>query len=172
MRRLRTFFEGFAVPDPSLAGIAGELEILRELKRVNWAGVFAQSAEHAAAQVIGKIGEFFSSRLLVARAGNHDQILRACQRTEIAGNAHGFVGIGVDVQARRTPVSFGNLRPFQRVLLGIDLFWILIAERDLQSLEKVDKKNLSQKRGHPHTRVAYHWHAPVASGPLAGRFPE
>src|SRR3990172_11374629 len=39
------FFEQVAVPDGALAGVVGELEILRELEGVGGAGVFAAAAE-------------------------------------------------------------------------------------------------------------------------------
>jgi hypothetical protein len=169
LRRLRTFFERLAVPDPALTGVAGQFEILCKFESVDRARIFTQAAEHATAEVVGEIGEFFAPCLLVACARNYDQILRACQRAQIAGNTHGFVGIGIHVQARRAPVSLGNLRPLQGILLSVGFLRVLIAERDLQSLQKVDEKNLTHQRGHPHMRVAYHLQLPVTSGRLAGR---
>src|SRR2546430_471529 len=53
-RRLGAFFQCLAIPDPALARIAGEFEILRKFECVYRTGILAQSAEHAAAQVVGE----------------------------------------------------------------------------------------------------------------------
>jgi hypothetical protein len=150
LRGLRALFQGFAVPDPAFAGIAGEFEILREFEGVNGASVFAEAAEHAAAQVVGEVGEFLAAGVLVAGAGNHNQILRTRQRAQVAGNAHGLVRVGVNVQARRSAVALGHLRPLQRILLGIDLLGILVPERDLQSLQQINEEDFAQKTRHAH----------------------
>src|SRR6266446_4328867 len=57
LRRLLTLFESLAVPDPAFPRVAGELEILRQLQGVDGTSVFAEAAEHAAAQVVGEVGE-------------------------------------------------------------------------------------------------------------------
>src|SRR6202035_6191165 len=77
LRRLRTLLQRFAVPDPAFAGVAGEFEVLGEFEGVDGTSVFAEAAEHAAAQVVGEVGEFLAAGVLVARAGDHDQVLRA-----------------------------------------------------------------------------------------------
>jgi len=143
-RGLRTFFQCLAIPDPAFARIASEFEILSEFERVHRAGIFTEAAEHAAAQVVGEIRQLLAAGLLVAGAGDYDQILRAGQRAQIAGDAHGLVGIGVDVKPRRAAIALGHLRPLQRILLGIDLLGILIAEGNFQSLQKIDEEDFAQ----------------------------
>src|SRR5712691_6277748 len=96
-RGLRTLFQRLAIPDPAFASIAGKFEILRTFERVDGTGVFAETAEHAAAQVVGEVGELLAAGVFVARARDHDQILRAGQRTQVARNAHGLVGTWIDV---------------------------------------------------------------------------
>jgi hypothetical protein len=151
---LRTFFQRLAIPYPAFAGVTGEFEILREFESVYGTRVLAESAEHAAAEIVGKIGELLAAGLLVARAGDDDQIFRAGQRTQIAGNAHGLIGVWIDVEPGRAAVTLGHLRPFHGILLGVDFLGILVAERDLQSLKKVDEKNLAEQAGHPHNGVS------------------
>src|ERR1035437_9970048 len=104
---LRTLLEFLAVPDHTFAGEARKLEILGEFERIGGASIFAQAAEHAAAQVVGKIGELFAARLFIALAGNHDQVFWTSQGAQIAGNAQRFAGVGVDVQPRRAAVALG-----------------------------------------------------------------
>src|SRR2546426_2240880 len=95
LRRLRALLQHLAVPDSAFAGVVGQLEVLGQLQRVRGTGVLAQSAEHAAAQVVSKIGEFLAAGLLVAFARDYDQVLWADQGTQVAGDAHGLVGIGI-----------------------------------------------------------------------------
>jgi hypothetical protein len=154
LRRLRTFFQGLAVPDPAFSGVAGEFEILREFEGIDGACVFAEAAEHAAAQIIGKVGKFFAAGLFVARARYHDQILRTGQRAQIAGDAHGLVGIGIHIQPRRATVTLGHLRPLHGILLGIDFLGILIAEGNLQPLKQVDEKNFAEQVLHSHDEAS------------------
>jgi hypothetical protein len=168
-RGLWTFFQRLAIPDPALTSIAGEFEILRKFERVHGTGVLAEAAEHAAAQIVSKVGEFLAAGVLVARTRNHDQIFRARQRAQVAGNAHGLVGIGVHVQPGRAPVTLGHLRPLHGILLGINFLGILIAERDPQSLKQVNQENLAEKARHPHIGVSIplgRCRLPVAAGEL------
>jgi hypothetical protein len=123
-----TFFQSLSIPDHAFPGIAGEFEILGQLERIGGAGIFAEPAEHAPAKIVGKGREFLASRFLVAFAGDHDQVFRARQRAQVARDAEAFAGIRIDVQARRSAISLGHLWPFQRILLGVDLFGILISE--------------------------------------------
>src|SRR6202451_2585734 len=132
--RLWTLFPRLAFRDGSFAGIAGELEVLGQFQRIHGTGVLAEPTEHATAQVVGKVGEFLAAGLLVACARDHDEVLRTGERAQIAGNAHGLVGIGIHIQPRRAAIALGYLRPLQRILLGINLPWILVAKRDLQAL--------------------------------------
>ncbi len=147
---LRPFFQRLAIPDKSVARVAGQFKILREFERVSWTRIFAQPAEHAAAQVVGKVREFLAAGFFVAFAGDHNQVFRTRQRAQITGDAHRFVGIWVDVQARRASETLGHLRPLQRILLGIDFLRILIAEGDLQPLQQVDQEDFSEQARHAH----------------------
>jgi hypothetical protein len=153
---LRTFFQRFAIPDPAFARVAGELEILREFERIDRTGIFAEAAEHAAAQVVGKICKLLAASLLIARTGYDDQILRARHGAEIAGNAHGLVGIDINVEPRRATKALGDLGPLHRILLGVDFLGILITKSDLHPLQQVEEENLAQQIGYRHNGVAYH----------------
>ena len=72
------------------------------------------------------------------------------ESTEVAGNAQGLVGVGIDVQAGSAAVSFGHLRPLERVLLGIDFLRILVLEGDTQTLDQVDHQHFAQQARDPH----------------------
>jgi hypothetical protein len=143
-RGLRPLFERLEVPDHPFAAIVGEFKVLGEFQRVRWAGVFAQAAEHAAAQIVGKLRELFATRLLIAFTGNNDEVFGTSHRAQITGNAERLVGIRIDVQPRRAPVTFSNLWTLERILLGVDLFGILIAERYAESLNQVYQEHLPQ----------------------------
>src|SRR5207244_11883365 len=91
LSRLRTLLQHLAVPDGAFAGVAGELEVLSELKGIGRTGVLAEAAKHAAAQVVGEVGKFFAAGLLIALAGDHDQILRTPQRAQVAGHGNGLI---------------------------------------------------------------------------------
>jgi hypothetical protein len=153
-RGLWTFFQRLAIPDPAFARIAGEFEILRQFESVGGTRIFAQPAEHAAAQVVGKVGEFFAASFFVAFAGDDNQMLGTCQSAQVARNAHRLVSIGIHVQPWRTAVALGHLRPLQRILLGIDLLGVLIAEGNLQSLDQVHEKDFAQQAWHAHNAVS------------------
>ena len=56
MGRLGAFLQRLPIPDRALARIRRQLEILCQLQRVHRAGVLAQPAEHAPAQVVGEVG--------------------------------------------------------------------------------------------------------------------
>ena len=143
--RLRALLQSLPIPDGAFASVIGKFEVLRELESIGGTGIFAQAAEHAAAQVIGKGGELFSACIWIAFAAHHNQMFGTCQRAQVARNTKGFVGIGINVKPRRATVAFGNLGPFQGVLLRIDLVWILVAEGDREALEQVYEENSPQK---------------------------
>ena len=84
---LRTRLQGLAVPDHTLTIVAGEFEILRQLECVGRTSIFAQTAKHTAAQVIGKVNQFLAASLFIALAGHHDQVLGTSQSAQIARNA-------------------------------------------------------------------------------------
>ena len=150
LRGLRALFQRFAVPDPALAAVAGQFEILGEFEGVDGAGIFAEAAEHAAAEIVGEVGELLAAGVLVARAGDDDEIFRAGHGAQVAGDAHGLVGIGIDVEARRSAITLGNLRTLQRILLGVDLFGVLIEKGDLQALKEIDEEDFAQQARHAH----------------------
>src|SRR5271157_4855871 len=116
---LRTLLKRLAVPDHAFAGVVRELEILGEFERIGRASIFAEAAEHTAAQVVGKVRQLLAAGLFIALAGDHDQVFRTSQSAQIAGNAESLVGVWVDIQARRASVTLGGLRPLQRILLGL-----------------------------------------------------
>ena len=130
-----------AVPDHAFAAVVRKFEILGQLERVDRTSVFAQAAEHAAAQVVGKVREFFAAGLFIALAGDHDQVFGTSQCAQVAGNAERLVGVRIHVQPRRAAITFGDLRPLQRILLGIDFLGILIPEGHVQSLDQVHQKH-------------------------------
>ena len=151
---LGTFFQRRAIPDPALARVAGQFEILREFERIGGTRVFAQSAEHTAAQIVSEVGQLFAAGFFVAFARDHDQVLGARQRAKVARNAHGLVRVGVHVEPRRSSVALRNLRPLQRILLGVDLLGILIAKGDLQPLKEVDQEDFAEQARHAHDGVS------------------
>src|SRR3990172_7952393 len=134
------FFEQVAVPDGALAGVVGEFEILRELEGVGGAGVLAAAAEHAARQIVGKVGEHLAAALVVAGPADDDQILRAGQRAEVAGDAEGFAGFGIVVEAGGAAVALGHHGPLLRVLLGVAGARALVAEGAPQAREQVNQE--------------------------------
>jgi hypothetical protein len=77
-------------------------------------------------------------------------MLGARQGTEIAGDAHGLIGIGIDIESRRATIALGDLRPLQRILLGIGFLGILIAEGDPETLQQVDEKYFAEQVWHSH----------------------
>jgi hypothetical protein len=153
LRGLWTFFQGRAIPDPALTRVAGQLEVLRQFQSVGWTRVFAESAEHAATQVVGEVGEFLAARFLIALARDHDQVFRTCQCTEVTSYAHRLISIRIDVQTRGPAITLSDLRPFERVLLGIDFPGILIAESDLQPLQKINQEHFAEQAWYPHMRL-------------------
>src|SRR5260370_23727647 len=148
--RLRTLFQRLEGPDHAFAGVVRELEILGKFERIGRASIFAQTAEHATAQVVGEFYELFAAGFFIALAGNNDQVFRAGHRAQVGGNRESLVGIGVDVQPRRASVALGYLRPLQRILLGVDFLGMLISERHAKSLHQVHQKHLPQEVGDSH----------------------
>src|SRR5262249_40588259 len=118
------------------------------LEGIHRARILTQAAEHAAGEIVSESGQFFAARLLVALAPYHDQRLGARQGAQIAGDTQRLTVIRVDVQPRCATVALGHLGTFGRVLLGIDIFWILIAKRNAEPLQQVHQKNSSQKLSH------------------------
>ena len=80
-------------------------------------------------------------------------MLGASQRAQVAGDAHGLVGIGIDVQPGRSTIALRHLWTLQRILLGVDLLWVLIAKGDFQTLEQIDEEDFAQQAGHPHIEL-------------------
>ena len=93
--RFGPFFQRSPVPYPTVPRIAGELKILRQFQRIRRTRILAQPAKHAAAQIVGKVGEFFAAGLLIAFARNHNQIFWTSQRTQVARNTQSFIRIGI-----------------------------------------------------------------------------
>src|SRR5260370_27691996 len=87
-RGLRTLVQRLAIPDPAFASIAGQFEILRKFERVDGTGVLAEAAEHAAAQVVGEVGEFLAAGGVLAGPGEHAKILPAGPPPHAAPTPH------------------------------------------------------------------------------------
>src|SRR3989338_3459401 len=159
------FFEQVAVPDGALAGVVGELEILRELEGVGGAGVFAAAAEHAARQIVGKVGEHLAAALVVAGPADDDQVLRAGECAEVAGDAEGFAGLGIVVEAGGAAVALGHHGALLGVLLGVAGARALVAEGPPQARQEVNQEQPLER----FLRV----HRPARTSPLtlsAGAF--
>jgi hypothetical protein len=77
-------------------------------------------------------GKFLAAGLLVALAAHDDEILGTGQCAQVAGDAQCLVGVGMIVQARGSAKALGYLRPLQRILFGVDVLRVLVAEGDLQ----------------------------------------
>ena len=110
-RRRGAFLEAVAVPDRAFARIGSHLEILSELEAVGRARILAEAAEHATRGVIRKISEHLAARGVIAMPADHDQIFRAGQRAQVAGDAQRFARFRIHVQARRAAVALGDHRP-------------------------------------------------------------
>jgi hypothetical protein len=80
-----TFFQRLAIPDHIFAAVVRQLKILRQFERVRGTRVFAQPAEHTPAEIVGEISELFAAGLLIALAGNHNQVLGTGQRASVSG---------------------------------------------------------------------------------------
>ena len=141
-------FETMPIPNGAFPCVIGHLEILGEFEAIGWAGVFAQAAEHAARCVIGKRGEDFAARGIIAKPAHDNQIFRARERAQVAGDTQRFARFWIHVQARRTSVTFGDHGALQRILLGVNILGRLITERQPHPLEQVHKEETAQKVFH------------------------
>lgn len=133
------------VPDRAFARVGGHLEILGQFKAIGGTGVFAQTAEHASGSIVGERSEHFATRSVVAMPADDDQIFRAGQGTEIAGDTKGFAGLRVHIQARRPAVPFRHHRALLRILLSINIFRVLRTEGQEQALPKIRQKQPTQE---------------------------
>ncbi len=140
----RAYLEAMAIPDRAFAGVGRHFEILCEFEAVSGAGVFAQAAEHAARSVVGEMSEDFAAGGVVALPAYYDQIFGARESAQIAGNAEGFAGFWIDIQARGAAIALGDHGALERILLGVNIFWSLITEGDPHALQQVDQKNATQ----------------------------
>jgi len=59
-----------------------------------------------------------------------------------------FLRFRIDVQPRRAAKSFRHHRTFLRILFGVNLLGILIAERQPHPLQKIHHENATQKFAH------------------------
>ena len=89
---------------------------------------------------------------------------------QVASDTHGLAAIRIHVQARRSAVALSHLRPLQGILLGVDLFRILVPEGYGQSLKQIYQEDAAKYVGdgqsHRVTESSvYHW-------PQAKRLPE
>src|SRR5713226_5064251 len=140
-RRCGPFLEAVTVPDGPFAGVVGHLEILSQLEAVRRAGVFTQPAKHATRSVVGKESEDFPASGLVALPPDHNEVFRARQRAEVAGDAQRLPRLRVLVQTRRAAIAFGHHGPLEGILLGINVLGVLIAERHRSEERRVGKES-------------------------------
>jgi hypothetical protein len=82
-----------------------------------------------------------------------DQIFRAREGAEIAGDAKRFTRLRIHVEARRAAITFGDHGPLEGILLGVNIFGGLITESDPHAFEQIDEKNAAQKIFHYETSV-------------------
>src|SRR5580704_13132228 len=115
-RRRGALFQPVTVPDGTFTGIGGHLKVLRKLEAIGGAGIFTKAAKHAARSVVGERRQHFTASEVIALPAHHDQIFRASQRTQIAGNTQGFARLRIDIQARGAAIALGNHGPLERVL--------------------------------------------------------
>ena len=139
-RGSRPFLKAMPVPDCAFARVGSHFKILRQLEAVGRAGVLTESAEHAARSVICKVREHLASCRIIAMPSNDDQILRAGQSTQIAGDAKRLAGLRIHIQARRAAIPLRDHGALQRILLRIDVLRILRTEGQDQTLPKISQK--------------------------------
>ena len=140
-----TFFQAVPVPDCALARVGCHLEVLRELEAIGRASVLAQPAKHAARSVVGEVGQHLAASRVIAMPADDDQIFRAGQRAQVAGDAKRLARLRIHVQARRAAVPFRDHRALQRILLGIDILRILRPKSQNQSLPEIRQEQPLQK---------------------------
>src|SRR6516225_7903226 len=130
------FFQPVPVPDRAFAAVIRHFKILRQFQRVRRTRILAQPTKHAPRGIIRKRGQHFPPRQVVAFPSHYDQVFRTRQRAQVAADAERFSRLRVLVQPRRTPIPFRHHRPFQRILLGINVLRELRPERDRHPLQK------------------------------------
>jgi hypothetical protein len=64
------------------------------------------------------------------------------QRAKIAGDAESFIYVRVDIEAWRAPIAFSYSGPLRRILRGVNVFRILMPERDPQALQQIHQQDL------------------------------
>ena len=136
------------IPDGAFPAVLSHLEILSEFQAIRGAGIFAEAAEHAARSVVRKRGENLAASGVIAKPADDDQILRASQGTKIAGDAKCLAGLGIHVEARGAAVTLGDHGTFLRILFGVNVFRILVAEGDPHAFQKVDQEYFLQEFVH------------------------
>ena len=157
MSRSGADFQAVAIPDGAFAAVLSHLEILSQFQAIGGASIFAEAAKHAARSVVGKGGENFAASGVVAQPANNNQIFGAREGAKIAGDAQRLTGFGIHVQARRAAVTLGNHGAFLRILLGVNVFGILVAESDPHALEQVDQEYFFQEFVHRKDSVPSWW---------------
>src|SRR5271165_825813 len=130
LRRSRSLLKHLPVPDSAFACVTRQLEVLGQLKRIHRTGILAEPTEHAAREVVGERRKVLVMGLLVAHAGYDNQVFRTGKRTKIAGDAESFVRVWIDIEPRRTAIAFRYFGPLRRILLSVNVLWILIPEGD------------------------------------------
>jgi len=80
-----------------------------------------------------------------ALPADDDEIFRAGKRAQVAADAKRFPGFRMVVQAGRAAIAFRNHRPLEGILLGIDIFRALRAERHTHALQNIQLQNPPDK---------------------------
>jgi len=110
-----------AVPDRAFSPVVRHLKILGQLQSIGRARIFAQTAKHAPRSVVREKRQYLSPRCVIPFPSHYDQVLRARKRTQVARYAKRLARLRVLVQPGRSAVAFRHHRPFQWVLLSVNV---------------------------------------------------
>src|SRR5215472_5817946 len=146
--RSRSFLEHLSIPDSAFACIGRQLEVLCQFKSIHWTRILTEPTEHAARKVVGKRRQVLAVGLLVPNTRHDNQVFRAGQRAKIAGDAESFIIVGINIEPWCAPITFSYFRPLGRVLLSVNVLWILIAERDPKRLKQIHQQDLLCESAH------------------------
>src|SRR5579862_2757521 len=144
----RSDLKTMPIPDSTFAGVIGHLEILGQFETIGGASVFTQAAEHAARSVVSERGENFAASGIVAKPADDDEVFRARESAEVAGNTQRFASLWIHIQARRASVTFGDHGTLERILLGVNILGRLITKRQPHPLEQIHKEEAAQEVFH------------------------
>jgi hypothetical protein len=148
MCRSGSNFQAVPIPDGTFTVVMSHLEILGQFETIRGASVLAQSAEHAARSVVSECGQNFSPCGVVPQPSHHNQVFRAGQRTQIAGNAQRFARLRIHIQTRCATIALRDHRPFLGILFGCNVLGSLVAKGQHHAFYQVPQKDAFQKFFH------------------------